>query len=131
MNKYITIEGFENLTKQQMFDMSAKHILSTKTKSFNEDGNCSYAGTGCAAAPFIREECRAAADVDPSGGAATGWGFLRSRGDVPEHNAEFVRELQYCHDETEHEVGSMFVDEWLDSMYRLAEHMGLDTTVLK
>lgn len=102
MSKHITIEGFEQLSKQQLFDMSLAHLRTTRIKSVSRTGGsyCSYSGAGCAAAPFIREDQRKLAD-NPDGKIippGLSWSGLVDRGLVPPHESSFVYELQACHD---------------------------------
>lgn len=112
------IPGFDNLTRQQMFDISLAHIRTTRTQSM-EDYVCMYTGSGCAAAPFIEPESRAAMDDHA---ARTGWRDLICEYDVSSHEADFVAELQCCHD-------LATVDEFMYSyerrMERLARNCGL------
>lgn len=124
MSKYITIEGFEKLSKQQMFDMSVKHIAKTRKKSIKGaspwTSTCSYSGIGCAAAPFIRPELRESAEW-------SSWRALSRDGRVPLHHEDLVQALQHCHDgaRTEH-----FVSEWKLHMKQLAVHENLSTEKL-
>ena len=133
MSKYITIDGFESLTKQQMFDISAKHILAAGKCSANDQGTCSYAGSGCAAAPFIREDQREIADGLDISGWGTGWKSLSDNGHVPKHEDDFVVRLQLCHDDAitvSSEEDFNFMELWEDSMRILAAEHGLSTAVL-
>ena len=119
--KYITIPGFEKLSKQELFDMSAAHICSTRQKSYGSVVGCSYAGSGCAAAPFIRPEHRQRADK---------YGTWARQVDLllaPDHETSFVLALQCCHDFAT-ERG--FFDDWKRNMCSLAERHGLSTAKL-
>lgn len=112
------IPGFDNLTRQQMFDMSLAHIRTTRTQSV-EGHTCVYTGSGCAAAPFIEPESRAAMDYHA---ARTAWRDLVCEHDVSSHEADFVAALQHCHD-------NVTVDEFMYSYERrmewLARNCGL------
>ena len=134
MSKYITIDGFESLTKQQMFDISAKHILAAGKCSVNDQGTCSYAGSGCAAAPFIREDQREIADGLDTSGWGAGWQWLSNNGHVPKREDDFVVRLQLCHDDNAATVSNKedfnFMELWEDSMRILAAEHGLSTAVL-
>lgn len=89
---FITIEGFESLSKQDMFDKAAAHIIANGP-SFNIALDaCRYGGSGCAAAVFIREDLRAIADQHGS------WRTLETMRLVPLHNFELIRSLQDTHD---------------------------------
>lgn len=127
MKKSFVIDGFEKLTKQQLFDMSAHHIQSTGVKSVEKpDSNiCIYGGTGCAAAPFIKPEYRE--------GIKGFWPPVMYQGRhhefaMPEHEAAFVQALQGCHDGA-HKSG--FMENWKQKMRNLAYKHGLSTAALK
>ena len=124
MTQYITIEGFESLTKQQMFDMSAKHVLANGRRS-TDAGGCVYSGIGCAAAPFIKPEDREAAD---SAEAGSTWPFLCSANLVPGHNSGLVAAMQRCHDSAD---SNGFVKDFKKRMREVAEWYNLSADVLK
>ena len=84
------IEGFESLSKQQMFDMALAHIRSTRIKSVNSLGSGTYSGSGCAASVFLTE--RGKQELSDC------WMTHVSMGDVPDHEASFVQALQTAHD---------------------------------
>lgn len=130
MNKYITIDGFEKLTKQEMFDISAKHILSTRTKSTASGGfPCEYAGRGCAAAPFIKMDMRSYADTIQGFYAnSSAWLDLMGEKLVPMHEASFVAALQKCHDKAD---SNLFMEEFICSMRYLARRFDLNTYVFE
>lgn len=111
--KRITIEGFEQLSKQQLFDMSLAHIRSTRKKS-TQGSKCVYSGPGCAAAPFIRPEFRAYADRRKG----TTWDQLQEEGLVPSHEYVFVNSLQLCHDNSPRDDD--FMKEFNRGMERIA-----------
>lgn len=83
------IDGFNSLTKQQIFDISAKHVLGNGKPGINLSGSCVYGGIGCAAAPFIAKEDR----EDASG---TWYTVAKLAGEY--HEQDFIRELQSNHD---------------------------------
>lgn len=96
MSKYITnvaIEGFENLTKKQLWQTAHDHVNSTGKKS-TEARLCLYGGIGCAASVFIKSEYRANLDALGVGG----WNQLVINKLVPEHNRELIMAIQKCHD---------------------------------
>ena len=124
MSRYITIDGFESLTKQQMFDMSAKHVLANGRRSTN-DGGCIYSGIGCAAAPFIKLEYREDADRAEAG---SGWSFLHDADLVPGHNSGLVAAMQECHDSAH---SACFVGDFKKRMLEVAEWYNLSADVLK
>lgn len=133
----ITIPGFDELTKQQMFDMSAKHIGSTGVQSRDSDGNCVYGGNGCAAAPFLTEEGKAIGDertikaqnsMAESGG---GWWALTKEQLVSKHNSDFICRLQDAHDTTPAFADNDEFHKNYDSIMRnLAREHNLNTEAL-
>lgn len=125
---FITIPGFENLSRQEIFNISVRHVLANGKKSMN-DQQCVYSGIGCAAAPFIREEERQASDGRCSsmvGGS--NWANLRSGGYVPDHHVEFIQNLQQCHDNSSDDDN--FIDDFKDRARAFALHYELKTDVL-
>lgn len=90
---FITIEGFESLTAQQVLEISVRHVVKNGRPSVRATNPhiCVYGGIGCAAAPFIRPEKR-----DRHEGQ--GWGSLLTHGDVPSRNGILIGKLQGCHD---------------------------------
>lgn len=102
---FVTIPGFEAMTKQQLFDLSLAHIRKTRTQSVVPTGArenfevCSYAtGAGCAARPFLTDEF--VASLNPGELLDQNcWRQLSQGGFVPAANAEFIAKLQNAHDE--------------------------------
>lgn len=125
MSTYLTIEGFDQLSKQELFDMSVAHVGQTRTKSTTIKG-CAYSGTGCAAAPFLKPENRTVADNMLMMG--TSWLSLVEMEKVPRHEHLFVVRLQACHDGSPE--GDSFMHMWTFSMRQLAEQHGLSTEKL-
>lgn len=124
---HITIEGFEALTQQQLFDMSAKHIIEQGKPGQSSSGTCSYKA-GCAASIFIKHDERSYADDSGS------WEDLEIHGDVPETHSDFVERLQICHDraaiETFKDGGEGFIADWSARMQILAKQYNLNTDAL-
>jgi hypothetical protein len=124
MRKIRLIEGFSSLTKQQLFDISAKHVLGNGKPGINAGGTCVYDGIGCAAAPFIVEEDRA---------SAYGTWFSVAEAAKNEHEQDFVRKLQRCHDDAHMNTfgtGDSFIKAFDKKMRVLANEYGLNTEVL-
>lgn len=89
------IEGFEQLTLQQIFDMSLNHLRTTRVKSVAPlTSSCLYGGTGCAAAPFLKPEKRK--ELDDTG--SWSWISLVEEGIVPGHMRGQIRSIQAIHD---------------------------------
>ena len=122
---YLTIPGFENMSRQELFNASARHLLRTGKKScLPDDGSCCYQGSGCAAAPFLAPGNHAIADtavVLPT------WKVLATNNLVPPHEVEFVGALQRCHDTAAVEA---FMPQWGYEMRQLADDWGLDASIL-
>lgn len=127
MSKYITIDGFEQLSKQQMFDMAVSHIKSTGVKSCKLSGNCIYSGTGCNASIFIKPDFHNNADEGVYGGSS--WVTLAKNGVVPLHEYRFVSDLQSAHDRCERPE-KVFKREYVGYMAELAANHRLDPTSL-
>jgi hypothetical protein len=116
------IDGFENLSQQQMFDISAAHLLQTGQKSYSEENEaCSYSGSGCAAAPFLKEEFRKVADNKGI------WSNLVYFKNVPENHSYFVEKLQHAHDRAN---GFGFLEDWKVKMREVATQFELDDSIL-
>lgn len=99
-NPYFTIPGLEEKTEQQILEMSVAHVLRMGRKSLRnkaaslvEDGFvCCYSGIGCAARPFLREECLSAADKIGA------WNNLVGAHCAPQKHQKLIQQLQSCHD---------------------------------
>lgn len=114
---YITIKGFESLSRQQLFDMALSHIRKTGKKSVTGDSDrCIYSGSGCAASVFIKPELRSMADDQEM----VSWPALAESGLVPSDNEIFVSELQLCHDGARSEP-HLFMKDFEDKMRTLAD----------
>lgn len=123
-----TIDGFENLTQQEIFDKAVHHILSTGVRAAFMGGPCTYGLTGCAAAPFIKPEFR----DKVSGEWPPRW---KSRGsadlhdyEVPQHEEILIRNIQMCHDDVDTEAP--FLPQFKEGMRKLAHLYNLDTKAL-
>jgi len=135
----VTIPALHTLSKQELFDMSARHILSTGKPSLEKLSvdsalyRCVYSGSGCAAAPFIREEERMW--VNPIGA----WAALVQRGKVDANVSyganEFISQLQKCHDRNafgkeQGGASASFLINWEQDMRLLGLEHGLSLEVL-
>lgn len=129
--EFSTIEGFESLTKQQIADMAVKHIGSTGVKSVKPSTDptmgdqCVYSGSGCNAAVFLKAERREAMDALAGG---SGWQYLVYGKHAPEHELQFMIDLQEAHDTCSE--GGHFKEDYDASMRNLAEQYELNTTEL-
>lgn len=114
MNAFCTIDGFESLTAQQVFDMSKKHLLEQNKKSTHVDGTCMYRakkGLMCAAGIFLKDERAEECEMND-------WNYLVYYGFVPDNNCELIYGLQYVHD-------GCTVEEWPEELEQLAKHYSL------
>lgn len=124
--KYVTIRGFEKYTLQQIFNMSAAHLLTTRERSERPSGGCIYSGIGCAAAPFIRQSEHARCDrlsMDSSVANGSGWLDLQDANLVPSHFAQQIAALQGIHDHHP-------VRDWSAELQKFAIQYNLNTSVL-
>lgn len=120
------IPGFAKLSKQELFDMAAAHVLKNGEPSVNARGSCTYSGIGCAAAPFLTETAR--------NNLLGSWRGYTREGLLPSHEREFISLLQRCHD---HWAGPMyrltgpaFIEKFKESMAELAKEFSLSPAVL-
>lgn len=118
------IDGFEDLTPQQVFDMAARHVLANGEPSL-QGAACSYAGIGCAAAPFLRPEVRDNPEL-----RGKGWGSLCDFNIVPANNNSLISALQGCHDGAANRTGAEFIATFRGRMHSVAEEHGLSAAVL-
>ena len=102
---YATIDGFEDLTAQQVFDISKNHLLQQNQKSMalhdlSLKPICAYRGEMnrmCAAGPFIKEK-------DAYKCENKDWSDLNTCRLVPNIHYDLMCELQKVHDLTEPSV---------------------------
>lgn len=125
---YITVPGFSQMTKQNIFDRAVRHIAKTQRKSVGYNGDCVYSGSGCNASILIREDKRKFADELDSGSA---WDDLVHDDHVPDTNMEFVLSLQYAHDNAGVvNSGLNFLSGYKNRMKDVAIEWGLKTNIL-
>lgn len=110
------IKGFEKLTPQQVFDISLKHVRTTR-KQCVVDKACSYKGIGCAAAPFLSEVGKKT--------LMGGWHLLAHIGDVPKNNASLIDAIQNCHDGWMPSYDLIFMDHFNSNMEHVARRYSL------
>jgi len=132
--KYATIPGFEQLTAQQVFDMSASHLLKQMEQSREPQvlpsapsGLCLYrneAGLKCAAGVFLTDAGAEECDAYDNCGSGSGWGTLSDAGLVPNTNERLILHLQDTHD-------NHWPSEWRACLIRLAAEFGLDDSVCR
>lgn len=115
---YATIDGFENLTPQQVFDISKNHLLAQNRKSRTDapegEGFCAYRGQNgamCAAGPFLKDEEASKCEGD-------NWYSLNQAHKVPAAHYDLVYALQEVHDYNEPRS-------WERALKRVAEDFNL------
>lgn len=138
MNTFITVDNFEQLSKQELFDRAASHIITQGSPGWNEESRtCSYT-MGCAASVFIKPEYREKADKCGI------WYYLRSAELVPHYEVQFVRDLQMAHDNavdssreeleytapSNEDVTRSFFKYWVKYMHAVAEEFNLNPNIL-
>lgn len=127
MNNYITIDGFEELTEQQLFDMSVNHIRKKGKPAVTSlvsslQRRCSYEH-GCAASVFIDKQFISVAEDNGS------WLTLFNRKLVPVTYFNLIFELQIAHDSNAFGVTSEnFLKKFECSVKNIAEKYNLKYT---
>ena len=133
--KYATIPGFEQLTAQQVFDMSASHLLKQMEQSLlpgwlenSPNGRCLYRGDHglkCAAGVFLTDGgAKKCDEYDDDEGSGSGWVALTIAGLVPNTNVDLILRLQLIHD-------NYWPSEWRGKLIALAADFGLDDSVCR
>jgi hypothetical protein len=133
-----TIDGFEQMTKQALFDMAATHLLTQGRQSrgmkFSQLENkliqsCLYngpEGLTCGAGIFLKPEFRA--DADKYG---PWWDVVNNQPEaMPKKHQAFVHEVQHIHDGWK-PGDKTFKEHAKDGLYKLAKVYHLKTDVLR
>lgn len=125
------ISNFDQLTKQDMFDMALAHVRKTGKQSMRY-GACCYTGIGCAASVFIDPESLANMSKKNNGRR---WRDLVTSNEMSTHEQSFVSRLQTCHDSyiasyqlNDADNDTMFMHHYEAHMRALAESNGLTYT---
>lgn len=125
------ISNFDQLTKQDMFDMALAHVRKNGKQSMR-DGVCCYTGIGCAASVFIDPKSLATLSTDDNG---LRWRILVTNNGLSMHEQAFVSRLQSCHDSyaasyqlSDADNDTMFMHHYEAHMRALAESNGLTYT---
>jgi hypothetical protein len=120
--------------RQQQFDRAARHLLRTGQGSIDSEGRCSYAGTGCALAPWAPADLTELAYWDRLGSVED---FPSA--DLPAEIADdlgFFIALQRAHDAAARPSSARratpeeFKSSWTENMRELAALLGLSAAVL-
>lgn len=117
-NEIKLIDGFDDLTQQDIFDLAVAHIGKTGVRS-DRAGRCVYSGSGCNAAPLIASGHQRA---DQKGGWSS---VVVATGRYA--NLSFINDLQDAHDRTSK---GNFQSDWGKNMRDLADEYRLDKTKL-
>ena len=125
------ISNFDQLTKQDIFDMALAHVRKTGKQSMHE-GRCCYTGIGCAASVFIDPESLAKMSKKNNGRR---WRHLVTINDLSSHEQDFISCLQTCHDRyiPAHELSDaendvLFMRQYEEHMRALADKHDLTYT---
>jgi len=90
------------MTRQEMFDTAAKHLLTQRTRSVSEDGNyCNYRGQQgrmCAIGPMIPDEKYSPEMEGLVVGNGVVWNAMGLDSDDPDNLKTLARALQCIHD---------------------------------
>ncbi len=113
------ISNFDQLTKQDMFDMALAHVRKNGMQSMH-NGVCCYTGIGCAASVFIDPESLAKMSPNNDGHS---WKLLVMNNGLSEHEQVFVSRLQTCHDGYETSYKLSDADNDAAFMHHYEEHM--------
>lgn len=126
------ISNFDQLTKQDMFDMALAHVRKNGKQSMH-DGKCCYTGIGCAASVFIDPESLAKLSQKNNGQR---WKNLVMNNGLSMHERAFVSSLQGCHDRyiPAHELSDaendvLFMRQYEEHMRALADKHDLTYTL--
>lgn len=113
------------MTKQQIFNRAARHLLTQNKRCVDNEGNCQYrySGLKCAAGVLIPDHkyCK---EME---GAS--WTFANAKPSLKKivqqvGHKRFVVELQLVHDRNT-------PDKWAGILVCVGEHHNLDTTVVE
>lgn len=125
------ISNFDQLTKQQIFDMALAHVRKNGKQSMH-NGVCCYTGIGCAASVFIDPKSLATLSTDDNG---LRWKILVTNNELSTHEQSFVSRLQACHDSyaasyqlSDADNDAMFMQHYENRMRALAEDNDLTYT---
>jgi hypothetical protein len=116
----ITLKTLPNATAQEVFEQSAKHLLSQNAKSISIDSkNCMYkqGSLACAAGCFIADDEYSPAMEE------MGWSYLALLGKVPSAHMDLIQDLQMVHDELD-------IAKWKQDLIHLAISYQLDHSFL-
>jgi hypothetical protein len=102
---YLTIPSFKSMSAQEVFDMSAGHLLKQGKQCQDDTETCLYRGENgmaCAAGVFLTDEGAKAADNPKEmlghSCPTAGWEHLVFLEAVPCKHVELIRALQGIHD---------------------------------
>jgi hypothetical protein len=126
-------------TRQQAFDMAAKHLISTGKPSVDEGRfqGCIYSGSGCAMRPFLGNDLKRLKELDNQGGLDSVNKDLLPKYVVSDF--EFYTAIQLCHDtpvicfknddDDANALNQQWRVEWRQEMFKVANKYGLNTHV--
>lgn len=106
-------EYLKDLTKQKVFDIVAKHLLTQMERSEDSNGYCLYKtadGLKCAAGCLISDE-EYFAELDING---FNWQSLIKSKTVPESHGELIDDLQFIHDSVKPKYWKRFLKKYAE-----------------
>lgn len=141
MTEFWTIDEFPNLTAQEIFERSVRHVMKNGGPSVvfvYGRSACRYGGIGCGAAPFLTPEGRRLADGAAGGGSSITWKGLVARKYVPDSEHHYLIEaLQSSHDAAsmrDSEKSPAFIEAYVECVMYVArdfnvsvQHLNLPT----
>lgn len=126
------ISNFDQLTKQDIFDMALAHVRKNGKQSMH-NGVCCYTGIGCAASVFIDPESLAKLSRDDN---SRRWNILVKNNGLSTHENSLVSQLQWCHDMyvpahdlSDAENDELFMRQYEQHMRALADKLDLTYTL--
>ena len=123
---YATIPGFEEMSAQDIFNLSASHLLKQRKRCESDEETCLYRkdGMACAAGVFLTDEGAKKADsYADKGGGGLAWDAVVAAGLAPDHHTRLILDLQGVHD------GSDDPELWRDQLHKLAAEYQLNSDV--
>jgi hypothetical protein len=115
------------MTRQEMFDTAAKHLLTQRTRSIGNDNYCNYRGQQgrmCAIGPMIPDE-KYSPDLEGLVvGTGVVWNAMGLDSDDPDNLKTLARALQCIHD-------TLAPTAWPYKLLDLALNFNLDTDMVR
>ncbi len=114
----ITLSTLSQASPQEVFDQAVTHLLTQRSVSLDDNGNCAYHGLDgktCPGGCFITPEQFKGLPTDAT---ELTWLQLQKKGYVPKEHAVLIDRLQEIHD-------AYFPEDWEDACRYLASEFHL------